>query len=196
MRRALITSAGLAGLAVAAAPVLAAPAPVDQGRTAGVRVMTTLPGGDTLQLEIKAAQLSGGPRMVVDTERCGQEGSCVTRVYAGDLPDHALVISASDPQATLSTTLDGRPLAISWRPAANGGYTVGSGTAEGDGPDTFASEYTGTSADTTVSYDGRGCHGIGGVGSGVVVDTAAVSGGSTTEPLSALHLPDGTAFAC
>ncbi|HET6818353.1 MAG TPA: hypothetical protein VFH66_14090 [Mycobacteriales bacterium] len=196
MRRALITTLGLAGVAAAAAPVLAAPAPVDEGRTAGMRVVTTLPGGDTLQLDFSGSQLSSGPRLVVDVVRCDPDNNCTTQPYAGDLPAGALSISASDPQATLTTTLDGRPLSISWKPAANGGYTVGGGTLEGDGPDTFASEYTGTSADTSVSYDGTGCHGTGGVGDGVVLDTAPVSGTEVALPLSALRLPDGTAFRC
>jgi hypothetical protein len=79
---------------------------------------------------------------------------------------------------------------------AGGGYSVGGGTLEGDGPDTFASEYFGTSADTTVAYDGTGCTGTGGVGDGVVVDTASVSGAEVTRPLSALRLPDGAALRC
>ena len=195
MRRALLTTIGLAGLAATAVPVLAAPAPADEGRTAGMQVTTTLPDGDTLQLEFKAAQLSGGPRLIVDTERCNA-GGCLTDVYAGDLRADTLSISASDPQATLHTTLDGRALTISWKPAADGGYSVGGGTLEGDGPDTFASEYVGTSADTTVTYDGLGCQGVGGVGNGVVLDTASASGTEIAQPLSALHLPDGTAFRC
>jgi len=196
MRRALITSVGLAGIAATAVPVLAAPSPVDEGRTAGIRVLSKLPGGDTLQLDISGSQLSGGPRLVIDAVRCDQDGNCVTQPYAGDLPAGALSIAASDPRARLSTTLDGRELAISWTPASDGGYAVGGGTLEGDGPDTFASEYTGTSADTTVSYGGLGCQGAGGVGDGVVVDTASVSGGETVRPLSALHLPAGVAFRC
>jgi hypothetical protein len=196
MRRALITTVGLAGLAATAVPVLASPAPVDQGRAAEMLVTTKLPGGDTLQLEFKAAQLSSGSELVIDTERCDADGSCVTDIYAGDLPADALTISASDPHATLLTTLDGRALAISWKPAADGGYSVGDGTLEGDGPDTFASEFAGTSADSTVTYDGLGCQGTGGVGDGVVLDTASVSGNEVARPLSTLHLPDGTAFRC
>ena len=120
----------------------------------------------------------------------------MTTPYAGDLPAGALSISSSDPTASLRTTLDGRALVISWKPSAGGGYTVGSGTLEGDGPDTFASEYTGTSADTTVSLGDSGCQGTGGVGDGVVIDTAGASGGSTARPLSALHLPDGLTVHC
>jgi hypothetical protein len=196
MRRALITTVGLAGLAATTVPVFAAPAPADEGRTAGIQVTTRLPGGDTLQLDISAAELSAGPRLVIHAVRCDEDGNCVTQPYAGDLPADALTISASDPQAKLSTTLDGRALTISWKPAADGGYTVGGGTLEGDGPDTFASEYSGTSADTSVSFGGAGCAGVGAVGDGVIVDTASVSGSEVARPLDALHLPDGVAFHC
>lgn len=197
MRRALITSVGLAALAATAVPVLASPNPVDEGRTADMQVTTKLPSGDTLQLEFKASQLSNGAELVIDSERCDSDGGgCITKTYAGDLPADALTIAASDTQATLHTVLDGRALSMSWKPAAAGGYSVGGGTLEGDGPDTFASEYFGTSADTTVTYDGAGCQGVGGVGNGVVIDTAPVSGTEEARPLSALQLPDGTAFHC
>src|SRR5947209_973086 len=178
MRRALLPTLGLAGVAATAVPVLAAPAPADAGRTAGITVTTKLPGGDTLMLEISGSQLSGGPRLVIHAVRCDEDRNCVTTPYAGDLPAGALSISDSDPSASLRTTIDGRALSISWKPSADGGYTVGSGTLEGDGPDTFASEYAGTSADATVSLGDGGCQGTGGVGDGVVVDTAGVSGGS------------------
>src|SRR4051794_19019592 len=196
MRRALITTLGLAATAATTVPVLAAPAPVDAGRTAGISVTTELPSGDTLTLEISASQLNAGPRLVIHTVRCDEDRNCVTQPYAADLPDGALSISASDPQARLSTTLDGRPLTITWKPAADGGYTVGGGTLEGDGTDTFASEYSGTSADTTVSYDGLGCQGTGGVGDGIVVGTGAATGGATTRPLGAPQLPEGALVRC
>jgi hypothetical protein len=195
MRRALITTVGLAGLAATAWPVLAAPT-ADEGRTAGIQVTTKLPGGETLQLDISASQLSSGPMLVIDSERCDEDGSCVTKTYAGDLPDGALTIASSDAQAKLATTLDGRALAISWTPQAQPGATAGTGTLEGDGPDDFFNGYSGSSADVTVTYDGAGCKGVGGVGDGVVVDTASVSGNEVARPLSALHLPDGTGFSC
>jgi hypothetical protein len=197
MRRALITTVGLAALAAAAAPVLAAPAPVDEGRTAGIQVTTKLPGGDTLQLDISASELSSGSELVIDTERCDSDGAgCITKTYAGALPAGALTISASDPQARLNTILDGRPLLITWKPQADGGYSAGAGTLEGDGPDTFANEYAGTSADVAVSYDDAGCQGVGGVGDGVVVDTSSVSGTEVARPLGSLNLPAGTTLRC
>jgi hypothetical protein len=191
-----MTAVGLAGLAATAVPVLAAPAPVAEGRTAGIQVTTKLPGGDTLRLDISASDFTTGPRLVIHAVRCDEDGSCVTKAYSGDLPDNALTISPSDPQASLRTTLDGRPLVIVWKPQADGGYSVGGGTLEGDGPDTFASEYAGTSADTAVSYDDLGCQGTGGVGDGIVADTAPVSGSEVARPISSLHLPEGTAFRC
>jgi hypothetical protein len=197
MRRALVTSLGLAGVAVAAVPVLAAPgSPVDTGRTAGIQVTTKLPDGDSLQLDIYASELSAGPRLVIDAERCDEDANCATRTYAGDLPGGDLSVSQSDAQARLATTLDGRDLTISWTPTAAPGAVVSSGTLEGDGTDNFFSEYSGASANAAVSYDGLGCKGAGGVGSGVIVDTASVSGTEVARPLSALHLPDGAVLHC
>jgi hypothetical protein len=196
MRRALIASVGLVGLAATALPGFAAPSPADEGRTAGIQVTTKLPGGDTLRIDISAAHLSDGPHLVLDAVRCDDAGNCATQPYAGPLAGDALSISASDPQAKLDTTLDGRPLTISWKPMAGGGYSVGGGTLDGDGPDTFGTEYAGTSADATVTYDGASCQGVGGVGNGVVLDAAAVSGTEVARPLSALHLPAGTGFRC
>ena len=196
MRRALITTVGLAGLAATAVPVLATPTPVDEGRTAGIRVMGTLPDGDSLQLDISGSELSSGPRLVIDAVRCNQDQNCISQPYSGDLPANALSISASDTVASLATTLDGRQLSISWKPAADGGAAVGGGTLEGDGVDNFATEYWGTSAATAVSYDGAGCSGVGEVGDGAVVDTGAATGTEVTRPLSALHLPAGIVFHC
>jgi hypothetical protein len=196
MRRTLVTAVGLAGLAATAVPVLAAPTPVDEGRTAGMQVTTRLPGGDTLRLDISAAELSAGPRLVIQAVRCDDSNACDTQPYAGTLRAGELDIAASDPRATLRTTLDGRPLVITWKPAPDGGYTVGGGTLDGDGQDMFGTEYAGSSTDTTVSFDGIGCQGTGGVGDGAVVDTAPVSGGEAARPLSALHLPEGAALRC
>jgi hypothetical protein len=196
MRRAFVTGLSLAAAAAAAMPVLAAPSPVDAGRTAGMSLTTKLPDGDSLRLDIYAAELSAGPRLVVDTERCDEDGSCITKTYAGDLPGGALSVAQSDAQARLATTLDGRDLTISWTPTAMPGAVLSTGTLQGDGVDNFVSEYSGASADTTVSYDGLGCHGVGGVGEGVVADTAPVTGTEVAHPLSALHLPEGTAFRC
>lgn len=196
MRRSLITSVGLAGLAATAVPVLAAPAPVDEGRTAGIHLTTKMPDGDTLSLDLSASALSSGSRLIIDTERCDSDGACVTRTYAGDLPAGAFTIASSDAQAKLVTTLAGRDLSISWKPTAQPGAVMSTGTLEGDGTDNFFNEYSGSSADASVGYAGGSCQGVGGVGDGVVVDTAAVSGTEVARPLSALSLPDGTAFRC
>jgi hypothetical protein len=197
MRRALITSLGLVAGAAGAVPVLAAPAnPVDAGRTAGISATTKLANGDTLTLAFSAAQLSGGPRLLVDTVRCDEDGNCTSQLYAADLPAGALTIAASDPIADLRSDLDGQALAISWRPQTNGGYTVGSGTIGGDDAGLYGTEYAGTSADTTIDYAGHTCGGTGGVGDGAVVDSGAASGGSEAKPLSALHLPDGAVLRC
>lgn len=196
MRRALVATLGLAGVASATVPVLAAPTPVDEGRTAGIRVLGTLPGGDTLQLDISGSQLSTGPRLIIDAVRCDRNNDCTSQPYAGDLAPGALEISASDTHAALATVLDGRRLSIGWQPAPDGGAAVGGGSLEGDGADDFATEYSGTTATTTVRYDGAGCQGAGEVGDGVVLDTAAVSGSEVALPLSTLQLPDGIVFRC
>src|SRR3954447_17662059 len=86
MRKALITTLGLAATAATTVPVLAATAPVDAGRTAAISVTTKLPSGDTLTLEISASQLNAGPRLVTHTVRCDADRNCVTQPYAADLP--------------------------------------------------------------------------------------------------------------
>lgn len=198
MRRALLTTLGLAATAATAVPVLAAPDnPADAGRTAGISAQTRLADGDTLTLAISAAQLSGGPRLLVDTVRCDSDGNCTSQLYGADLAEGALTISSSDPVADLKGVLDGLPLTISWRPQTNGGYTVGSGTIGGDDASgVYGTEYAGTSADTTIDFAGHTCEGTGGVGDGAVLDTGAASGGSEAKPLSALHLPDGAVLHC
>ena len=197
MRRALIAAVGLAGVAAPAIPALAAgPAPVDTGRTAGIAVTAKLPGGDTLRLGITASELSAGPELVIHAERCDLAGDCVSQPYAGALTARALSISESDARARLTTTLDGRPLTISWQPTAQPGFTGSSGTVDSDGPGTFGSSYSGASADATVSFDGLGCTGVGGVGEGAVVDTSGLTGDSIARPLGALHLPDGVVLHC
>jgi hypothetical protein len=193
MRRALLTTVGLAGLAAATVPVLAAPAPLDAGRMAGTRVTTTLPDGDSLSLEIRAAELSAGPRVLVYSTRCDGD-ACATRQFSASLPASALSIDDSAAKANLSLPLDGRVLVVSWRPTdAQGPEAAYGSTDESDGT---GSQYLGDAATTTVQYAGHTCTGRGGVGEGAIFDTSTATGDAGPAPLSRLNLPDGTAFRC
>src|SRR3954453_18576968 len=115
MRRLVLAAVAGASLAALAAPGIAAPTPADTGRMAGTRGTTVLPDGDTLSLEFRAAQLSAGPRLLVFTTRC-DEGACASRQYAAHLAPNAFTVDDSVAQASLSLTLDGRPLLVRWRP--------------------------------------------------------------------------------
>jgi hypothetical protein len=193
MRKLLLTAVAAGSLAAAAAPGMAAPSPVDTGRMAGTRVTTALPGGDTLSLEIRAAELSAGPYLLVYTMRC-DEGACASRQYAADLAANALSIDDSAAQARLSVPLDGRLLVVTWRPDG----AVGPGAAYGstDESDGTGSQYLGSPAVTSVQYDGHTCAGSGGVGQGTVVDATPVTGDEGAAPLSRLNLPDGAVLRC
>jgi len=192
MRRALISTLALTGAGIGVVPVLAAP-PVDAGSAAGISVDTTLPDGDTLTLDITATQLSSGPHLTVEATRCDRHGNCSTQPYSSALPAGALTISSSS--ARLDTPLDGRSLVVTWTTNKNG-YLIGAGSVDGGGAGAFGTDYAGTMADTIVSYDGHQCTGVGGVGNGVLVDTSGTAGDPQADPVSALRLPDDTAFRC
>ena len=193
MRRALLATFGLAGIAATAAPVLAGPAPADTGRMAGTQLTTALPGGDSLRLEIRAAQLSAGPRLLVFATRCDDQ-NCVSHQYGVNLPADALTIDSSAAQAELSVPLDGRRLTVRWRPDGGQGPEAAYGST--DAEDGTGSQYLGSPAITTVDFDGHTCSGSGGVGQGTVVDLAPVTGDNEPAPLSGLQIPAGTAFRC
>ena len=193
MRRGLITTLAIGCAATTALPVLA-DAPADTGRAASMSVTTTLPGGRTLTLDVMAAKLAAGPRLVVDTTTCDDNG-CVADAYAGMLGANDLAIDPSANVARLDTTLAGRQLSIQWHPAAGSGLTVGPGSEVGDSAGLFGSDFVGSSSDATVLYDGFDCSGTGGVGNAVVIN-ASVDGRDEASPLAALDLPDGTVFRC
>ena len=195
MRRVLIATVGLSAVAATAGSVLAAPAPADSGRSASTSFTLPLPDGDSLRLDLSAAQLSQGPSLFVDATRCDADNSCTFDAYTGALSASDLTISPNDATADLSTTLDGRALTISWRPSGNGEYLSGADVT-GQDADAAGSEEIGDVAVASVSYDGSGCTGSGGVGTAITFDTGAVTGGDTRSPLSALHLPAGAQIRC
>jgi hypothetical protein len=174
-------------------PVLA-DTPADVGDAAETSVTTTLPNGDTLTLDLRAEQLSDGPRLVVDATRCADE-QCTTRAYTGPLANNAFTVDRSAGSARLATVLDGRALAISWTPQPMGGYTVGSGMVAGDAHGIYAGNFAGTSADAAVGYDGNTCDGVGGVGTAVYADDG-IGGPAPAESLAALHLPADLHLRC
>lgn len=198
MRRFLISSLALGSAAAAAVPsfaMSAGPAPADSGRAGVVTVTTQLPGGDTLTLDVSAAQLSAGPRLVVDATRCDDSGECDGGPYAASLGSGDLSLDPSAPTGQLSTTLDGRPLVISWQAPSDGLYAEG-GTIYG-GPDgEWANNFVGEDATTSVQYDGHECQTTGGVGTATVADAQGTNDGSAAQPLSALQLPEDATLHC
>ena len=193
MRRAVITTIAVACAAAAAGPVLASP-PVDAGRAAAVSVSTTLANGDSLTLDLTAAELSSGTQLIVDATEC-DDNACAADVYTGALRADELTIDPSADIARLTTTLAGRSLDISWRPSHDSGYTTGPGTTVGNGSGFFGSDSVGSMADASVGFDGFSCTGSGGVGTAVTAG-ASTDSSSETEPLSALALPSSARLTC
>ena len=196
MNRAALNLLALGGVAIAATPVLASPAPVDAGRTAAVRIAATLPENRTLALDIRAEAFSGGPRLTIDAERC-EDNACITRTYISELPAGALSIDASEATAELRTTLAGRPLVIHWQPANdNTTAVVGGIYVSGEGGQTAAGDYTGNPATATVDFGDQRCALTGAVGTGF-----GASVDDPTEPdglpaVSALHISEGATLRC
>lgn len=180
---------GCAGLV----PTLASAAPVDSGRMAAVSVSAVLPSGDTLVLDLRAAQMSAGPQLLIEAQRCDDQG-CVTEAdYLSSLPAAALSIDPSSALARLHTTLDGRDLAIAWRPT--NGTAVSAGYIDGTGSAATGSSYLGDEAAATVQYAGDSVVCTGAVGQGVIEDVA-VGGDEATAPVSALRVPAATTLRC
>jgi hypothetical protein len=190
MHRSVLATVTVGCLAVAATPVLAAGSPADSGRFAATRVAVALADGDTLTIDLRAADLSGGPRLIVDTQRCDADGACSTHLYSADLAASALDVDSATATASLSTTVAGLPLTVGWRPDGTQTAEVGGLDVDGGGPATTADEWAGSPAHVSVTLGGAQCTGSGGVGSGVVVDT----GGST--PLAKLRLPADPRLTC
>jgi hypothetical protein len=190
MRRSVLATVTAGCLAAAVTPVLAGGNPADTGRFAATGVAVALPDGDTLSIDLRAADLSGGARLIVDAQRCDADGGCSTHLYTADLAGSALSVDPNTATASLSTVIAGLPLTVSWRPDDSKTAEVGGFDASGGGPDTTADEWAGTPALVRVALGDAECSGSGGVGNGVVVDT----GGGL--PLARLRLPADPALTC
>ena len=191
MNRATITAIGLACTA-AAVPALASPAAVDNGRAANTSVSIRLADGETLDLDILAADLSGGPQLSIWTTRCDDAG-CGYGDYAAALPPRALSVDPTTADARLETTLAGRDLVIRWQPGD--GAELGSGHVDGSGSELSGSNFVGNSAVVTVQYAGQTCSGNGGVGEATDAAVDPTESGTAT-PLDRLRIPDDVTLRC
>lgn len=192
MHRATIAVVGLV-CATAAEPALGSPASVDSGRAASTSITLRLADGETLSLDILAADLSGGSRLAVYSARCDDAGGCSQADYAAALPAEALTVDPKTADARLDTTLAGRSFVIRWQPG--NGAEVGSGHLDGGGASASGSNFAGDAAAVTVEYAGESCTGGGGVGEATVAEVDPTGSGTTT-PLDRLHVPDAVTLRC
>ena len=195
MTRSLTLALSLGALAATVPSGFAGTPAADAGRFATATVTVALPGGDQLSLGLRAVAGRAGDRLLVSTARC-DDGGCLTGEAAGPLPDGALTIDPSTADATLHVDLDGRPLAVTWRPTGQSTVIVGGVEAGGSDGSLEASSYDGAPADVSVAFLGSRCRDTGGVGDGVVIDTSDVTGSPAAKPLARLHLPDGVTLRC
>lgn len=194
MNRGTVAALVIGCAAVGSVPALATPAGVDTGRMAEVSVTVPLSRGDVLALDIRGAEMSAGPELLIEAQECTPDGECVTQDdYSSPLPDGALSIDPSNAVARLHTTLGGRDLVISWQPS--NGAVVGAGYLDGGGSSAATSNFAGDAADATVQFDGATCTASGGVGQGVA-GTADLGDGSATAPVSELNLPADASLHC
>ena len=183
----------LAALAATVPAAFADGQPVDQGRAATTTVTMKLGGGERLELDILAAELSTGPQLSLQATRCDEDEACAYDDFSSALPDKALTVDPDAAAAQLDTSLAGRQLVISWKP--DGGAEVGSGYIQGDGAGFNGSNFVGNAAVVTVQYAGGTCTGSGGVGDGTVFDVDPTESRTTT-PVDHLHIPDGVTLRC
>lgn len=190
MRRVVLSVVVAAATAVA---VTAGAAPSGTGRFASADLVFSA-HGVTKTYEFRAGEVSGRSFLIVQTTRCYDAGPCDEVGYSGPLPVGALTIDPSSAEADLQLTIAGRALHMHWTPGD--GTTVGGGDFYGQGTDSTATQYAGSSAAVATTLDAFACRGSGGVGTGVVVSTGDVSGGDGTLPLSRLRLPRNVAPSC
>ena len=183
----------LAALAATVPAAFADGQPVDRGRAATTTVTLQLGGGERVELDLLAVELSTGPQLSLQAARCDEDGACSYDDFSSALAGKALTIDPAAALAELNTSLGGRQLVISWKPA--GGAQIGSGHVEGDGTGFNGSNFAGDSADVTVQYAGDTCTGSGGVGDGTVFDVDPTDSRTTT-PVDQLHIPDGVTLRC
>jgi hypothetical protein len=181
---------------VAALPVVADPGPVDTGRMAATSVVAALGDGESIRLDIRAAELSSGPWLRVIRLRC-DDRDCTQRDFAGGLAPDALSIDGSAAQADLSMTLAGRRLLITWAPDDTSTATVGGGEVGGEGLSASGSDYVGSPATVTVQYDGQRCVGRGGVGQAVTAQVSDPTGSDRAgDTLEDLRVPEAFTLRC
>jgi hypothetical protein len=157
-------------------------------------VSAALPDGGTLTLDIRGAELSGGPRLSIRATRCDEGHDCSARVYTSDLRAADLAVDRSVARATLQTTLAGRSLVVRWRPDS-GTAVIGSGYLDGDDGASGSSNYVGDGATVTVQYADHTCTGTGGVGQGVVT-AADPAGSGSSASIADLRVPAGVTLRC
>lgn len=195
MRRAVIAAVSAGCVAGLLAPAMAA-APVDAGRGAETEMTFRVPGAGRLVVDLAAVELSEGPRLLVTTWSCATGDVCTGHSYVADLPADDLSVAEDETRGALRTVLAGRPLKVSWSPAADGAVVIGGGTLEGSGSSVAGDEFAGTSADVDLRFGDDSCEGDGAVGEAVLLDSAAVVGEDIREPISAFSLPAGAVLHC
>jgi hypothetical protein len=193
MTRTQTLALALAALAGTVPAAFADGQPVDRGRAANTSVTVQLGDGESLQLEILAAELSGGPQLLLQTARCDNDDACSYDDFDSALPGGALSIDPQTAVARLDTSLAGRQLVVRWQPGS--GAELGSGHIEGDGAGFSGSNFVGNAAIVTVQYAGDTCTGSGGVGDATVAEVDP-TGSRTTTPVDRLRIPDGVTLRC
>ena len=193
MKRTAIAAVTLGCSTVGLVPALAASPPAETGRFATTDITAALPGGDSLEIDLRGGQFSDGSRLTLDVQRCGAgDAYCDPSDYASALPSGALSVDSATAKATLRTVLGGQPLVIQWQPTGSRGVVLGGGQFVGSGLGASGTTYMGDPATVSVQLGDASCHGRGAVGNGAAVDV----GSDGAAPTSALHLPGDLTLHC
>ena len=161
-------------------------APIEQGRSAST-TLTLHPRKDvTVDVSVRAVRNAGGDRIFVDTRECSAYGCSTSPLFAAALPKAAFAVDPTATKATLSMTLDGLVLSITWTPGAAG---VAMNTGSFSGRDTGGAgyaDYMGKPATVRASLGDLSCKGNGAVTDGI--DYSLPTGADGTEPLTELKV--------
>ena len=191
--RTVTALAAVLALGVPAAWASASVAPVAQRRIATTTVQIPLKGEATLRVELSLSTWSGGAELAVSTSRCTASGCDMPVDYSGPVTGGS--ISTTTASATLTTSVGGRAMALTWSPADQQAVVIGGLRGSGDGGDDTLSVYHGDPAKVTVRDGDGSCQTRGAVGDEVVVsDTDGTPAGVL--PLSELHLPTRGQLTC
>jgi len=192
-----LLSTAVAAVAAAVVPVHAAQSPADAGRIAVANLTFHLSHNKTLNLELRAAALSGGNSLRVIAHRCSN-GKCDAdpHAYQSSLSATSLTIDQSNAVAELTTTLAGHALRVRWQPDGANAAAVGGFESTGDDLSDSGSDYEGSPAKTAIELDGTSCAGEGAVGTGAFADTGAATGSPDYAPLSDVHVPAAAPLTC